>query len=258
MHRSLVMENWTAVSCSSACHLDHLKLKCMTGYNRTVLVIWPLWSDLDVRYGTHNLEGACQHIAAIQSTSPSDKELKLVEHALSKGTEHPFLVANAVSHAARQWRNHELWFRVVNTCSTEASGVDVLSLEHIQGAITVFSFQTVHPMYVKLIVCDAVKLMASLYRLEKMLDNEQKNVERFRFLDKLDAWVMTADNESLSEPIRTWTVSYRQKALDSLRLPQPGEQTFLLSLAVSNGGIEVLINRYVSSQSLSCVVGTYL
>ena len=230
----------------------------MSGYNRTVLVIWPPWSDLDVRYGTHNLEGACQHIAAIRSTSPSAEELKLVEHALSKGTEHPFLVANAVSHAARQWRDQELWFRVMNTCTTEASGVDVQSLEHIQGAITVFSFETVRPMYVRLIVHDAVKLMAPLFSLEKMLDKERRNAERIRLLDKLDAWATSIDNESLSEPICRWTASSRQKVLDSLRSPQPREQSFLLSLAVSNGGIEVLINRYEFCWSLSCIAGTYL
>ena len=125
-----------------------------TGYNRTVLLVWPPWSDLEVRYGTHNLKAACEYIDAIISLpgSPSAEEMRVVEHVLSKSAANPRLVADTVCHVALMWKDRELWLRTVDTCTTGTSGGVILSLDNIRSAITAFSFEVVQPRYVEAVL----------------------------------------------------------------------------------------------------------
>ncbi len=113
------------------------------GYRRTVLVLWPSWSNFTVQYGgTGGILRAIAHVKSIETTEATSEQTELIDFVLSKGDQHFAAAADAVCEAALRWKSPDLWVRAVQACCTSL-GVGVLPEEKVVSALENFGLEAI-------------------------------------------------------------------------------------------------------------------
>lgn len=73
-----------------------------------------------------------------------------------------------------------------------------------------------------------------------MLNTDQHNATRLRFLSRFDDWISTPDSVQEKGQIRLWILGWMDESVKTLRVPQMSERNLLLACAQMNGGIKFL------------------
>lgn len=116
----------------------------MIGYRRTVLVIWPNYSNFTIQYGENNVDRACLTLANVSHEVPSRDDVALADFILGLAAKAPAKAAQSTCHAACLWKDLALWKRAIATCSPLCKGLAVLDKhEAALNAISSFGFENV-------------------------------------------------------------------------------------------------------------------
>ena len=124
---------------------------CVTGYRRTVLVIWPSWSDYAVLYpGEKGLSRALEDIGSLSGQKElTTNEKDLIDFILLRSVEDPAAAAEAITQIALEQNNARLWNRAVKACCAH-KGLAALSEDDIRLAIEHFGLEAIQSGYVVL------------------------------------------------------------------------------------------------------------
>ncbi|TCD68473.1 hypothetical protein EIP91_010648 [Steccherinum ochraceum] len=193
-------------------------------YRRTVLVIWPKYSNFAIQYGEENIERACKTLSSFQHASPEADDLALADFVLARAAKNPAAAAQSVCHAALMWKSSELWVRAVQTCSPVGNkGLALFpNPSRIVEAISTLGFSEVKS------------------GLEKMLHVDLRNAARFAFLDAVESWNSVRNSQEITNAILPWVVSSRHMLLENLRPPSVEDQLPFVSLALKQGSVTFL------------------
>lgn len=114
------------------------------GYRRTVLVIWPNYSNFTIQYGEGNVDRACLTLSNVSHEVPSRDDVALADFILGLAAKAPAKAAQSTCHVACLWRDLALWKRAIDTCSPLGKGLVVLDKnEAAFNAISRLGFEDV-------------------------------------------------------------------------------------------------------------------
>ncbi|KZT67691.1 hypothetical protein DAEQUDRAFT_672681 [Daedalea quercina L-15889] len=200
-------------------------------YRRTVLVIWPRGSDMDMTFEGDIFE-AIEELARVESSRPHKRERKHVDFLLDVAKnrpEHRTEIAEILFDAACTWKDTGLYERVITACGPSA-GVRMIGNNVIFRSIEALGVQLLHPI------------------LQKMLRAERSNFLRFQFIDE-------PQNRFSAQPsvrdggVDAWITEQRRYALEHLEKPGSDDGEILVDLALRNGGYHVLRDIFVPQLS---------
>ena len=119
----------------------------LTGYERTVLVIWPEEFGLDKTFD-QDIEQALSTLDSSTTARPSRQERKLVDFLFNSVKARyagwTQQVARTIFGLACRWNDHALWHRVVKVCGTDECAA-VLDKSRVLAAIRAFGSKTMMP-----------------------------------------------------------------------------------------------------------------
>ena len=126
------------------CSIHPTCLIRLVGYRRTVLVIWPRWSDFAVLYaGRGGTLKAIKELNSFTAAHETARNFELVELILSRANQALVMVAQAVMHVAYQWNKPSLWVRAVKSCGIEAGLTALRNETEIFKAVESFGFDSI-------------------------------------------------------------------------------------------------------------------
>ncbi|TCD68475.1 hypothetical protein EIP91_010650 [Steccherinum ochraceum] len=200
-------------------------------YHRTVLVIWPNYSNISIQYGTDNIQRACSVLFGAAPGTPTSDDLALADFILTRAAKSPMEAARCVCRAARAWNNSSLWVRAVQTCCPlSGKGLDLFpDTQSILDAIAAFGFSGIRE------------------GLDILLRNDPRNAQRFAFVDSLEEWLAVHRTTDSLDMISLWIMTMRATLLDTLRPPTPEDVPFFVSLALKHGSVSFLRDSLLPS-----------
>lgn len=140
---------WNVVSVAMKTINGSRDIDVLTGYRRTVLVVWPHSRNLHLVCG-NGPSFAITQLSKACFDEPNAEERRLVEYLLRRVTDkkHGTAVLRCVCNAACKWKNGlPLWTRAVRMSSAD-QGVSLLGQEGVMTAISSLGFHNVLPMFV--------------------------------------------------------------------------------------------------------------
>lgn len=126
-----------------------LLLMFLTGYRRTVLVIWPHWSHPGMIYdgadGGH--VHAVEELREIISSKPKKAEKELADYLYRCPEKSTSVVIRGLCYAARVWKNLSLWKKAVVPVNNH---ITTIGHEELVDAVQAFGWKSIEPTLVML------------------------------------------------------------------------------------------------------------
>lgn len=123
--------------------LKHLKY--ILGYRRTVLVIWPKWSNHDILFGGEGgLAYGVAKLNAIISKEPNPVERALCT-TLWRARRRDTFVIRSVCRVARLWKDATLW---KHAAQPQSQPITTVGSEEIYEGILTFGWEDAAVVYV--------------------------------------------------------------------------------------------------------------
>ncbi|KAJ7218972.1 hypothetical protein B0H12DRAFT_326780 [Mycena haematopus] len=188
-------------------------------YQRTVLLIWPKDSNIDLSVSVGDIyDYACNALRSSLTVSPTDRERKLVNRLLQRCQTHPNetklkSTVQVLRESADRWNDAQILLQTLKACGVDKN-IDLLGPEGFVSAYQAFGWDVLKDFY------------------GQAMANDESTARRHALLDRLTQ--MGAEEEDAE--ISLWCKDQVDRVLRSLSKIDASQIPWLVDLGLHRGG----------------------
>ncbi|TCD67261.1 hypothetical protein EIP91_000338 [Steccherinum ochraceum] len=216
--------------CKSTSWSLNVRARCERRYERAALIIWHPTTEVARLFGPHSLLATCKSLSKITLDTPKeDAHDALITDAISRCSDNPTAMVDAVCHVAFVWNDMSLWDRAI-TAAAEVAGISVFAdLDKLCTAISKFGLEHVQT------------------KLQIGLKHERGAVAKLQLLVELDQRASSSCPADIAAAVSSWAKVQAKDIIGSPETMSSSEQpTTLLLLVLKFGMQNLFIHQAIS------------